>query len=293
MTIILDGKRISKAINNETKEQIQGLDFIPGLGIIIVGHRPDSELYVKMKKRTCNNVGIRNYDYCFQENVDEQCIIDCIEEMNYNSNIHGILIQLPLPKHLNTRRILNTVIAEKDVDGFNEINNGRLALNIPSTYSCTPVGCIELLDRYDIEVKGKDVVIIGASNTVGLPLSLLLLHRGATVTICHLSTKDTKSHTQKADIVFSCCGCAEMVKCDWIKEDSVIVDIGINKQDNKIVGDCDFKDIIDSGKAHAITPVPGGAGPMTVAILMKNTVKCALQLALKRKPEKPAFLFSS
>jgi len=269
MTIILDGKQISLTLNEEIQREISLLDYTPGLGIVLVGKRPDSELYVKMKRKTCEYVGIANFDYSFPEMVSEENILECIEKMNNNPNIHGILVQLPLPKHLNKQTILNAIRSEKDVDGFSEINNGKLTLNIPSTFSCTPVGCIELLDRYGIDIEGKNAVVIGASNTVGLPLSLLLLHREATVTICHIKTKNTRELVQQADLVFSCCGCPKMVKSDWLKEGSVIVDIGINKIEDlkrkkgySIVGDCDFDEIMESEKAHAITPVPGGAGPM-------------------------------
>ena len=292
MTIILDGKKVSTEINEEVKKHISILDYKPGLGIVLVGRRPDSELYVKMKRKTCEYVGIENFDYSFNENVDEEKVIECIEKMNKNPNIHGILVQLPLPKHLNKQKILNTIQTEKDVDGFSEINNGKLTLNLPATFSCTPVGCIELLDRYQIELEGKNAVIIGASNTVGLPLSLMLLHRGSTITLCHIKTKNTKELVQQADLVFVCCGCAQMVKSDWLKKDCIVVDIGINKMEDlsrkngyKIVGDCDYNDIIDSEKAYAITPVPGGAGPMTVAILMKNTLQCAQKLNENQKNE--------
>ena len=285
MTIILDGKKIANEIINEMKSNINLLDFKPGLGIIMVGTRPDSKLYVDMKQKKCNYVGIQNYDYFFPEIVSEDTIIHCIEDMNSNTNIHGILVQLPLPEHLNKRKILDTISIEKDVDGFCEINNGKIVLNNAQLFPCTPLGCIELLDRYNIEIEGKHAVIIGASNTVGLPLSLMLLHREATVTICHIKTKNTKELVQQADLLFVCCGCAQMVKSDWLKEGCAVVDIGINqiedlskKSGYRIVGDCDFEDIIESEKAYAITPVPGGAGPMTVSMLIKNTYNCAIHI---------------
>ena len=285
MTIILEGKKISNIIKDEVKNKIDLLSFTPGLAIILIGQRSDSELYVKMKKKACNYVGIKNFDVSFPESVDETTILNCIETMNLNHNVHGILIQLPLPEHLNTQNILNKVSSHKDVDGFSVINSGNLTLNIPSTYPCTPVGCIELLDRYNISLEGKNAVIIGASNIVGLPLSLMLLHREATPTICHIKTKNLIEHTKRADIIFACCGCMEMIKSDWVSDGVIIIDIGIHKKDKKCVGDVDYNDIMNSNKCAAITPVPGGIGPMTVATLMKNTLQCALALQCEKEKE--------
>ena len=219
--------------------------------------------------------------YKFPNDIDQKTVIDTIYHMNDNISIHGILVQLPLPEHLNTNTILNTVSHNKDVDGFHTINAGKVFQNRDAKLiPCTPLGCIELLDHYNIDVKSMNTVIIGCSNIVGLPLSMLLLQRGATITICHINTKNTKELVQQADLIVSCCGVAHLVKEDWVKRDAIVIDIGINKiiDDSKkkgyrLVGDVDFDNVND--KCKYITPVPGGVGPMTVAMLMKNVYNLA------------------
>jgi 5,10-methylene-tetrahydrofolate dehydrogenase/methenyl tetrahydrofolate cyclohydrolase len=283
--LLLDGKHISNEIKNELKKRILKLNkkgIKPGLGIILVGNRPDSEIYVRMKKKACNEIGIINYDVNLEEKVSEEKIIEEIEMMNNNNNIHGILIQLPLPSHINKEKVISCVKLEKDVDGFHPYNIGKLALKRLNNLMipCTPEGCIELLDRYKIEIQSKHVVIVGRSNIVGMPLSLLFLHRNATVTICHSKTKNIEDIIKTADILIAACGKAKMINSSNIREGCVILDVGINrirdssrKSGYRLVGDVDFDDV--KTKCSAITPVPGGIGPMTIAILLKHTVDLA------------------
>ncbi len=278
--MILDGLKLSKQIKDDLRSKIKNMKIKPGLGIILVGDNIESETYVKMKQKTCKDLNINIELYKFPNDIDQNTLIDTIKHMNDNISIHGILVQLPLPQHLNTDLILNTVSHDKDVDGFHTINAGRLFQNRDiGLIPCTPLGCIELLDHYNINVKSMNTVIIGCSNIVGLPLSMLLLQRGATITICHIDTKNTKELVQHADLIVSCCGVAHLVKEDWIKKDAIIIDIGINKIiDNskrgyKLVGDVDFDNV--KNKCKYITPVPGGVGPMTVAMLMKNVYNLA------------------
>lgn len=283
MVLILDGKQISNDIKKELKEEINVLkdkNIVPGLGIILVGERKDSATYVRMKKKSCLEIGIRNFDIHLPEDVTQETIIQEIEKMNHNNEIHGILIQLPLPKHINEEEVIKRVHLNKDVDGFHPTNIGNLALNRLKNLMCpcTPEGCIEILDRYNIPLEGKHVVILGRSNIVGLPLSLLFLHRNSTVTICHSRTKNLSDITKTADILVGACGKAKFIKSNDIKQDCVILDVGINPETDvskklgyKLVGDVDFDDVTE--KCSAITPVPGGIGPMTIAMLLKHTVE--------------------
>lgn len=274
MVLILDGKKLSNEIKDNLRKKIDKYDKKPGLAIILIGNKSDSKIYVKMKKKACNYVGINNYDYYYDENTEEEIIINKINELNNNNNINGILVQLPLPKKYNKEKILNSIHIDKDIDGFHDNNVGKLTLNKKGLYPCTPLGVIRLLDYYNIQLKGKHIIIIGKSNIVGLPLSLLLLHREATITICHSNTINLKDICKKADILISACGQPEMIDSSYIKENCIIVDIGINRitynnnKGYKIVGDVKYDDVID--KCDAITPVPGGIGPMTIAILLEN-----------------------
>ena len=276
MVVILDGKQLSNKIKEELKNKIKKYEKKPGLAIILVGNKSDSEIYVRMKKKACEYVGINNFDFHYDENISENIILDKINELNNDNNINGILVQLPLPQHLNKDKILNSIKIEKDIDGFHEANVGKLTLNKFSVCPCTPIGVIKLLDHYNIELKGKNIVVIGKSNIVGLPLSLLLLHREATVTITHSNTIDLPSVTKNADILISACGQPQMINSNYIKDDVIIVDIGIsridynNKKGYKIVGDVDYDNVIN--KVKAISPVPGGVGPMTIAMLLENCV---------------------
>ena len=283
-TIILDGRKSSKEIYQELGSGIRYLlekNIIPFLAVILVGERPDSMTYVKMKKRRCEKYGIGCKIYKYPVEVENEELIELIQELNLDGRINGILVQLPLPEHLNTDLILDNVVVEKDVDGFHTNNFGKMSLNSGPTFMpCTPRGCMELFDRYNIEIEGKDAVIIGNSRVIGLPISLALMYRDATVTICHIKTQNLKEKVQRADILVSACGCPEMVKGDWLKEGCVVIDVGISKVDDptakrgyRIVGDVEQSSARKVAKA--ITPVPGGVGPMTIAMLIKHTMEAA------------------
>ena len=279
---IINGKLISKDIYSELSAKIKDIDITPGLAVILVGGRVDSNTYVRMKEKKCQQLGIYSKVIRFNDTVEESEIVNAITNLNNDNSIHGILIQLPLPKHINENNVLSKVSLTKDVDGFHCSNIGKLTLNKQPTFiPCTPKGCIELLKRSEIDIEGKHAVILGRSNIVGLPLSLLLLHENATVSICHSRTKDVKNITQTADILIAACGRMEMVKSDWIKEGCVIIDVGINSKNDatrkrgyRLVGDVDFDDVKD--KVGHITPVPGGVGPMTIAMLMSQTIESAV-----------------
>lgn len=278
---LINGKDISTTIIDELKLDIENMNLNkkPGLGIILVGNRSDSKIYVRMKKRACAKIGITNFDVILDESISEDELIVEIEKMNENPLINGILVQLPLPKHINEARILSKVKIEKDVDGFHSQNVGNMALKRldQCLLSCTPAGCMELLKRYNIDVSGKHAVILGRSNIVGLPMSLLLLHSNATVTICHSRTQHLSDITRTADIIIAAIGKPNFVTKDMIKDDVVIIDVGINripfdnKKGYKLVGDVDFEDVRE--KVGYITPVPGGVGPMTIAMLLTNTLQ--------------------
>lgn len=272
---LLDGKKVAKEIQNKLQVKINSLPVKPGLCVIMVGSNPESLIYVNMKLKKCQEMNINTYFFNFNED-SEETIINKINEMNIDINVHGILVQLPLPKHLNTNSILNTVSKDKDVDGFNTYNAGLLFQNKKPLFTpCTPKGCIELLDYYNIPIKSIDITIIGCSNLVGLPLFMMLLHRGATVTICQEDTIDVKSNCLKSDMVIACCGVPKLVKADWITDDTIVIDIGTNKLTNKLVGDVDFDKVID--KCSYITPVPGGIGPMTIMMVIKQTIESCIR----------------
>ena len=274
---LLDGKKVAKEIQNKLQVKIDSLPVKPGLCIIMVGSNPESLIYVNMKLKKCKEMNINTFFFNFNEDETEETILNKINEMNIDINVHGILVQLPLPKHLNTNSILSTISKDKDVDGFNSYNAGLLFQNKKPLFTpCTPKGCITLLDYYNIPIKGIDITIIGCSNLVGLPLSMMLLHRGATVTICHEDTIDVKSNCLKSDMVIACCGVPKLVKGDWITDDTIIIDIGTNKDKlNKLVGDVDFDKVID--KCSYITSVPGGIGPMTIMMVIKQTVESCVR----------------
>ena len=278
---ILDGKKTSKTILNEIKDVINQNSWKNkiGLAVIIIGNRSDSEIYVNKKIKACNYVGINSYKIQLKNNVTNSELLNTIEDLNNDSNVHGILIQLPIPKHLNEEEILKKINYNKDVDGFHASNIGYLAMERrePLFIPCTPKGCFELLNRYNINVRGKNVVVIGKSNIVGMPMALLMMKHMATVTVCHIETKDITKHTKNADILIVGVGVPHLVKRNWVKKGVVIIDIGINTIDDptkksgyRLVGDVDYKEIKDI--VSFITPVPGGVGPMTVSMLMKNTL---------------------
>ena len=288
MATILDGKATGEKIREELRDEISNLKtrgVCPGLGIVQVGERKDSSTYIRMKGKACKALGIHFRHIQHGEDVSRETLIDSIKNLNTDSDIHGIIVQLPLPKNIDENDILSHVCLEKDVDGFHPENMGLVTLNRMENCMapCTPSGCVELLDRYNIEFSGKHVVVLGRSNIVGLPMALLALHRNATVSICHSKTENVKEITRKADILVCACGRTQMVKRDWIKEGCVIVDVGINAVDDstkksgyRLVGDADYDDVLD--KVSAITPVPGGVGPMTISMLLSHTVQACKNL---------------
>jgi len=275
---LLDGKALSKKIKNDVGRDISDLKqergIVPGLAVLLVGNDPASHVYVGMKKKACEDVGIYSITHEMPDSINQDAIIDTIKMMNDNPNIDGILIQLPLPSHIDTNQILETVAPHKDVDGFHPFNVGRLSSGLDGFVPCTPLGVMRLLEEYKLDVKGMNAVVVGASNIVGKPMASLLLNAGATVDICHIHTKNLKAHTIHADILLVGVGKQNLITDDMVKDDVIIVDIGINKTDDgKLVGDCDYNAI--SKKASFITPVPGGVGPMTIAMLLSNTYKSA------------------
>lgn len=276
MTLILDGKTLSKEIREEIKKEVKGFTSKgfrpPALAVILVGNDPASEIYVSNKRKACEKVGIKSLFYHLPEDTSEEKLLGLIYELNVNEEVDGILVQLPLPKHIDQTRVILSISPEKDVDGFHPENMGKLVSQIEDGFiPCTPLGIDILLRHYGIDVKGKDVTIVGAGFIVGRPLSLLMLWRNATVSVCHIHTKDIKKFTREADILISATGVPHLIKEDMVKEGAVVVDVGISRLNGKIVGDVDFENV--KKKASAITPVPGGVGPMTVTALLLNTLK--------------------
>ncbi|XP_034692282.1 bifunctional protein FolD 2 [Vitis riparia] len=280
---IIDGKAIAQAIRSEIAEEVRHLSEkygkVPGLAVVIVGNRKDSQSYVSMKRKACAEVGIKSFDVDLPEQVLESELIGKVHELNALPDVHGILVQLPLPKHINEEKVLSEISLEKDVDGFHPLNIGKLAMKgrEPLFLPCTPKGCLELLSRSGISVKGKKAVVVGRSNIVGLPVALLLLKADATVTVVHSHTQDPESIIRDADIVIAAAGQAMMIKGSWIKPGAAVIDVGTNavndpskKSGYRLVGDVDFQEACKV--AGWVTPVPGGVGPMTVAMLLKNTL---------------------
>ena len=276
---ILDGKSLAQKITAEVKQDVQLLqqnNITPGLAVILVGNDPASAAYVSMKNKACKKAGIYSMVHEMPETISQENILEVIQMMNKNPNIDGILVQLPLPKHIDTTAILEAIDPTKDVDGFHPYNVGRVVAGLDGFIPATPYGVMKLLEEYNIDPKGKNVCIVGASNIVGKPMATLMLNANATVEICHIFTDDLKQHTIKADIICVGVGVVNLIKEDMVKDGAIIVDIGINRLNNgKLVGDVDFENV--SKKCSYITPVPGGVGPMTIAMLLKNTIKSAYQ----------------
>ena len=274
---ILGGKKLSNEIIEELKvrcDELKEKGIKPKFAVIMVGNDKASQIYVKNKRKACERIGIECVECFLDENIQQKELIDKIKELNSDNTIHGILLQSPIPKHLNINEAFETISPKKDVDGFNPTNVGKLCLNQNTFVSCTPFGIIKLLDKYGIDLAGKKVTIIGRSNIVGKPLIQCFLNKNATVTICHSKTDDIKEHTKDADIVVVAIGKPKFLKENMVKKNSVIIDVGINRDDNgKIIGDVDFENV--SKKSSYITPVPGGVGPMTIAMLMNNVIKAA------------------
>ena len=274
--MIIDGKKISAVLREKLKEKVSKLkstyNAVPGLTVILVGEDPPSKIYVKNKEKSAIEVGINSEVLRYSDNVEEQVVLNKIKELNKNDKVSGILVQLPLPKHINKRKVIETIDPKKDVDGLHPVNVGNLSSGYNSTIPCTPLGCYLLIKNTEKNLNGKHAVIIGRSNLNGKPMTQLLLKENCTVTITHSKTKDLKSECSRADIIVAAVGRPKLVKGDWVKKGAIVIDVGINKTDNGLVGDVDFDEV--SKVAKAITPVPGGVGPMTIACLLYNTVEC-------------------
>lgn len=275
MAKIIDGKAISAQIKEETKNRVaqykaNGVEI--ALAVIQVGNDPASSVYVNNKKKGCELVGIKSLSYELDENVSEDELLELIDKLNKDDNCNGILVQLPLPKHIDEEKVLLKIDPLKDVDGFHPISVGNLCIGRPGFVSCTPAGIIELLKRSDVEIAGKECVVIGRSNIVGKPMSILMLRENATVTICHSRTKDLKEVCKRADILIVAIGKPKMIDASYVKDGAVVIDVGIHRnENNKLCGDVDFESV--EPIASAITPVPGGVGPMTIAMLLHNCVE--------------------
>ncbi|PXF49938.1 Bifunctional protein FolD 2 [Gracilariopsis chorda] len=282
---LIDGKAIAAEIRTEIKHDVESMKrIVPGLATVLVGERTDSSTYVRMKIKACKECSMNSIHRSLPDTASEEEVLQAVEELNRDESVHGILVQLPLPSHINEERILSSVSIEKDVDGFHVVNIGKLAMKgrTPLFVPCTPRGCVELLKRSGVQIAGKEVVVIGRSNIVGLPVSMLLIHENATVTIAHSRTADLPGVVRRADIVIAAVGRSEMVKGDWVKPGCIIIDVGINskpdsskKSGYRLVGDVDFEECRKI--ASMITPVPGGVGPMTIAMLLRNCVDAAMR----------------
>ena len=274
--IKIDGKAFSQTVLEKIREEHSQLKEKygkpAGLAVVIVGNNPASQVYVKNKIRTCENVGFYSENIELDENISEKELLQEINKLNKNDRINGILVQLPLPAHINELKIIDSISPEKDVDGFHVSNIGKMVIGDETGFlSCTPYGIMQLLEEYKIEIAGKDAVIIGRSNIVGKPMALMLIQKGATVQVCNSKTKDLRKKLSKADIIIVAAGVPKLLKKEDVKEGAVVIDVGINRVDGKICGDVDYEEVAE--KTSYITPVPGGVGPMTIASLIKNTFK--------------------
>lgn len=273
---LIDGKIISASVKERVKKEVEALKkegITTGLAVIIVGEDPASKVYVANKKKACEMLGIISEEYALPENTTQEELLALIDELNNKTTINGILCQLPLPKHLDEQAVINAILPQKDVDAFHPQNVGKIMLGDYDFVPCTPAGIMEMLQYENIDIAGKTCVVIGRSNIVGKPMGMLLLHKNGTVTICHSRTKDLASVCKNADILVAAVGRPNFVTADMVKEGAVVIDVGINRVDGKLVGDVDFESVKD--KCSAITPVPGGVGPMTIAMLMQNTLTAA------------------
>lgn len=275
---ILDGKAVSQRIKDELREEVAAMaakGVVPGLAVIIVGDDPASRIYVNNKKKACAYIGVHSEEYALPADTTQEELLALVDTLNHKEDIHGILCQLPLPRHLDEEAVINAISPNKDVDAFHPANVGKIMIGDFDFLPCTPAGVMELIKESGIDVDGKECVVVGRSNIVGKPMSMLLLHKHGTVTICHSHTKDLAEVCRRADILVAAVGVPELIKGDMIKPGAVVIDVGMNRlADKKLVGDVEFASA--SAVAGAITPVPGGVGPMTIAMLMKNTVKAAI-----------------
>jgi methylenetetrahydrofolate dehydrogenase (NADP+)/methenyltetrahydrofolate cyclohydrolase len=285
MGMIIDGKVIAREVRNEVKKEVERLNrasgLVPGLGVVLVGNDPSSQIYVRNKEKACQEVGIRSKENLLPETVSERELLSFVDNLNQDNEIHGILVQLPLPSHINAETILRAISPAKDVDGFHPVNQGLLLMGGEGFKPCTPLGIIRLLDSVGCEPKGKRAVIVGRSNIVGKPVALMLLAQHATVTLCHSRTVDLPGEVSQADIVVAAIGKANMIRGEWIKPGAVVIDVGINRLPNgKLAGDVDFETAKE--RASWITPVPGGVGPMTICMLLFNTLRAAKESQKQR-----------
>ena len=277
---IINGKEISASIRAEIKAETEKMSVRPGLAVILVGNDPASQVYVRNKNKACEEVGFYSEMYTLPEETQMDELLGLIDQLNHSPQIHGILVQLPLPKHLDEEKVILAINPEKDVDAFHPVNVGKIMIGNHSFLPCTPAGVMELLSRSGIDVTGKECVVIGRSNIVGKPQAMLLLHANGTVTVCHSRTKNLTEICARADILVSAIGKAKFVTPDMVKEGAVVIDVGINRDENgKLCGDVDFENV--APKTSFITPVPGGVGPMTITMLMKNTLTAAKNIENK------------
>jgi len=274
--ILIDGKKIAAELREELKKEVLSLkskhNKIPGLTVILIGDMAPSQIYVRMKEKAANEVGLKSEVIRYPDSVEEKTVLNKIDELNKDESVSGILVQLPLPNHIDKQKVIEAILPKKDVDGFHPMNVGNLSSGYESSVPCTPLGCYLLIKKIEPNLSGKKAVVVGRSNLNGKPMTQLLLKENCTVTITHSRTKDLKAECLEADIIVAAVGMPELVKGDWVKKGAIVIDVGINKTDKGIVGDVAFDEV--SKVAKALTPVPGGVGPMTIACLLKNTVEC-------------------
>ena len=274
--ILIDGKKVAAELREELKKEVSEIkskyNKVPGLTVILIGDMAPSQIYVRMKEKAANEVGLKSEVIRYPGEVEEKKVLDKIDELNKDESVSGILVQLPLPKHIDKQKVIEAILPSKDVDGFHPMNVGNLSSGYESSIPCTPLGCYLLIKKIEPNLNGKKAVIIGRSNLNGKPMTQLLLKENCTVTITHSKTKDLKGECLKGDILVAAVGMPELVKGDWVKKDAIVIDVGINKTEKGIVGDVAFDEV--SKVAKALTPVPGGVGPMTIACLLKNTIEC-------------------
>jgi len=274
--ILIDGKKIAAELREELRKEVSELkskyNKVPGLTVILIGEDAPSQIYVRNKERSAKEVGLKSEVIKYPDTVEEKTVLNKIEELNNDESVSGILVQLPLPKHIDKQKVIETILPSKDVDGFHPMNVGNLSSGYESSIPCTPLGCYLMIKKIEPNLNGKKAVVVGRSNLNGKPMTQLLLKENCTVTITHSKTKDLKGECLKGDIIVAAVGIPELVKGDWVKKDAIVIDVGINKTEKGIVGDVAFDEV--SKVAKALTPVPGGVGPMTIACLLKNTIEC-------------------
>ena len=274
--ILIDGKKEAAELRERLKKEVSELkskyNKVPGLTVILIGDMAPSQIYVRMKEKAANEAGLKSEVVRYPDSIEEKKVLDKINELNKDDSVSGILVQLPLPKHIDKQKVIEAILPSKDVDGFHPMNVGNLSSGYESLVPCTPLGCYLLIKKIEPNLNGKKAVIVGRSNLNGKPMTQLLLKENCTVTITHSKTKDLKSECLQGDIIVAAVGMPELIKGDWVKKDAIVIDVGINKTDKGIVGDVAFNEV--SKVAKALTPVPGGVGPMTIACLLKNTLEC-------------------